>query len=350
MRRGPHAPHEVQEALAQPRRLELIRQHRGERHGDRRARPEHLEQRKVGARDRLEEPLLPEGPRAEALDVGHVGVQDDRQLAGVGPGAGRAQVRHTARKSSARSSGRRAQREVPGGDRRGEAVVERARQAEARVDGVPAQSQGDGVGAEAAGVEEAEHLDGGEVRRAERAELLGAVLLHVPRVPRLLGARRRERQEVRGGDVGHAPGEEHPAEVLEDRVRVLDVLDRLQEDDGVARLGEGLDRRALEAQVLPRVAQPRVLVGLGVRVDADHRGGAAGEHLGAVALAAGHVDHPTADRPRRDPLVDREVAAVPVVLLGHVRQRSLAGELERGHPGRLVALHVAGGGRHGGEG
>ena len=57
--------------------------------------------------------------------------------------------------------------------------------------------------------------------------------------------------------------------MLEDRAGVLDVLDRLQEDDRVAGLGEALDQVALEAQVGPRVAQPGVLVGLRVGVDAD---------------------------------------------------------------------------------
>ena len=58
--------------------------------------------------------------------------------------------------------------------------------------------------------------------------------------------------------------------MLEDRAGVLHVLDRLQEDDRVAGLGEALDQVALEAQVGAHVAQPRVLVGLGVGVDADH--------------------------------------------------------------------------------
>ena len=59
--------------------------------------------------------------------------------------------------------------------------------------------------------------------------------------------------------------------MAQQRVWVLHVLDRLEEHDRVARLGEGLDEIALEAQVVADVAQPRVLVGLGVRVDADDR-------------------------------------------------------------------------------
>ena len=43
---------------------------------------------------------------------------------------------------------------------------------------------------------------------------------------------------------------------------------------------------------------------------------------------------------RRDPLVDDQVAPEPVVLLRHVGQRALAGERERRHAVRLVALDV----------
>ena len=89
-----------------------------------------------------------------------------------------------------------------------------------------------------------------------------------------------------------------------------------------------------------------MLVGLGVGVDADDRRRAlAREHVGAVALAAGHVDDAQAADARGDPLVDDEVAAEPVVLLGHVGQRALAGQLERrdarraGRAGRSVGGH-----------
>ena len=44
-----------------------------------RVRVEHIKQRQVARRDRLPQPLLAERPRAEALDVGHVGVQDDAE-------------------------------------------------------------------------------------------------------------------------------------------------------------------------------------------------------------------------------------------------------------------------------
>ena len=120
----------------------------------------------------------------------------------------------------------------------------------------------------------------------------------------------------------------------------MDVLDRLEEDDRVARLGVVLDEAALEAQVGSGVAKAGVLVRLGVGVDADDLGGRARQRGRAVALAAGEIGHAEAARARGDPLVDGQVAAVPVVLLGHVGQRALARERERRHAVGLVFLHV----------
>ena len=118
------------------------------------------------------------------------------------------------------------------------------------------------------------------------------------------------------------------------------MLDRLQEHDRVGRRRVRLDEIALEPQVGAAVAQARVLVRLRVGVHADdlRRGG--GEHIRAIALAAGHVDHAQPGHARRDPLIHREMAAKPVVLLGHVRQRALTRERERRHAGGLVALLV----------
>src|SRR5689334_11059078 len=80
-----------------------------------------------------------------------------------------------------------AQREVARRDRGREAVVERLRDPQARVDGVPAETlDRDLVRAQPARVEQPEQLDGAELRFAERAELLGAVLVDVPRVARAL--------------------------------------------------------------------------------------------------------------------------------------------------------------------
>ena len=89
-----------------------------------------------------------------------------------------------------------------------------------------------------------------------------------------------------------------------------------------------------------------MLVGLRVGVDADDVGGRSGEHLRAVALAAGQVDDRSPATALGDPLVDGEVAPVPVVLLGHVGKRPLAGQLERRHALGLVLLYV---GAHGGR-
>src|ERR1700759_4376535 len=61
--------------------------------------------------------------------------------------------------------------EVGGGDRRGEAVVERLRQPEPLVDVVPARLQRPAVHAQLARVEEAEDFHPAEVRLAELAEL-----------------------------------------------------------------------------------------------------------------------------------------------------------------------------------
>ena len=101
----------------------------------------------------------------------------------------------------------------------------------------------------------------------------------------------------------------------------------------------------------PRVLQPRVLEGLRVGVHADHGRRRARQHRAAVALAAGEVDDAAAVRARRDPLVDDEVAAVPVVLLRHVGQRALAREVERrdarraGRAGRRARAPCAGANR-----
>jgi hypothetical protein len=88
-------------------------------------------------------------------------------------------------------------------------------------------------------------------------------------------------------------------------------------------------------------------VGLRVGVDAHDRPRRRGQHVGPVALAAGQVDDVEPRDAPCDPLVDDQVAPEPVVLLGHVGERALAGQLERRHAGRLVALHIGVG--HGGR-
>ena len=82
-------------------------------------------------------------------------------------------------------------------------------------------------------------------------------------------------------------------------------------------------------------------MGLGVGVDANHARSRAGEHIRAVALAARHVDHAQAGHARTNPLIDGQMAAKPVVLLWHIRQRALACEGQRRHALRLVALLIS---------
>ena len=176
--------------------------------------------------------------------------------------------------SRARGRGRRvAQREVARGDRRREPVVERLRDPQPRVDPRPTRSRSmrDLVGAQPARVEEAEQLDRAEVRLAQRAELLGAVLVDVPRVAGALGALGRERQDVRRRDVDDAARPATSAKCSRISPGFVHVLDRLEEDDRVARLAERVDRGALEAQVRAARSAGGVLVRLRVRVDSDDR-------------------------------------------------------------------------------
>jgi hypothetical protein len=209
---------------------------------------------------------------------------------------------------------------------------------------VPAAGQGERMHPELAGMKQPQHLDLSEGGPTQRLELVGAVFLDVPRVVGLLGACRGQREQVRGRDVGNPAGGQQSAEVLEHGDRVLDVLDRLQEHDGVKTappaLAERLHQPSLETQVLTAIAQAGVLVGLGVGVDPDDAGRPAGQDLGPVPLAARHIEHPAADHPGADPLVDRQMSPVPVVFGGHVGQRSLAGEGQGRDPGRLVTLNV----------
>ena len=185
----------------------------------------------------------------------------------------------------------------------------------------------------------------GEVRAAEPLELAGAVLVHVPRVVRALGAPWARASARWASRRTRAPSvaDDQRAEVLEHRARVLEVLDRLQEHDRVGRARQNVSTRSRSKRRLARaVAQARVLVRLGVGVDADDARG---------ACARARPSRSPRRRPcrsragrrhvRGDPLVDDEMAAVPVVLLRHVRQRALAGQRQRRHAVGLVALQIA---------
>ena len=99
---------------------------------------EQLEQRQVAAGDRLPQPLLAERPRAEALDVGHVRVQHDRQRAAVAAALAAPRPASTLHPAHGDEVQRRLDprladrpdREVRDGDGRREPAVEAARQPE----------------------------------------------------------------------------------------------------------------------------------------------------------------------------------------------------------------------------
>ena len=80
----------------------------------------------------------------------------------------------------------------------------------------------------------------------------------------------REREQVRRGHVGGPTRPQHVAEVAQHRLGILHVLDRLEEDDGVAGLRVALHQVAHEAHARARVLEASVLVGLGVGVHARH--------------------------------------------------------------------------------
>ena len=144
-----------------------------------------------------------------------------------------------------------------------------------------------------------------------------------------------------------ARGQQRP-QVLEDGHGIGDVLDRLQEHDGVkrARLPVALDEPALEPQSGLPITQPGMLVGLRIGVDADDRRGPSRQHRGPVALAAAHVEDPHAAHTRGNPLVHHEMPPVPVVLVRNVGKRALAGQRQRRHARRLVLLNMLRLGRH----
>ena len=109
---------EGRESLPHARGAQLVAQHGRQRQRQERPRRavgrvaiEELEQRQVARGHRLPQPLLAEGPGPEPLDVGHVGVQDERQLAPV------ARDRHG--RPAARRPGPSSARRLTAGTRRG---------------------------------------------------------------------------------------------------------------------------------------------------------------------------------------------------------------------------------------
>src|SRR3954452_19797355 len=95
-----------------------------------------------------------------------------------------------------------AEDEVARRDRGDETVIEGLRDAQSPVQAIPAELDGDFVDPQLASVKEAEDLDPGEAGLEQLAVLLDGVLAQVPGVVGLLGARGREGEAVRGGDVG----------------------------------------------------------------------------------------------------------------------------------------------------
>ena len=170
------------------------------------------------------------------------------------------------------------------------------------MDAVPAQAlDRELVGAQLAGVEEAEQLDLAEVRARSSSRYSAArYSRRCQGLSDFSAPWRREREPVRRRDVGDRPA--LPAtsrEVLEDRARARgrarSSAGRRPRRSGSAKSST---RSRSKRRFGPRVAQPGVLVGLGVGVDADDLAARAGEHVGAVALAAGEVDDPQAADPR----------------------------------------------------
>jgi hypothetical protein len=90
-----------------------------------------------------------------------------------------------------------------------------------------------------------------------------------------------------------------------------------------------------------------VLVCLGVCVYADHVRRSRRKRRRAVALAAGEIRNAEATRTLGDPLVHGQVAPVPIVLLGDVREGALAGERKWRHAFGLVFLEILQLGRRG---
>ncbi len=235
----------------------------------------------------------------------------------------------------------RAQREVRDGDRRREPVVEAARQAEARVQRVPAERAARARARAACARGTARTCARSrKCARHSRSNSARRYSCTCHGLPERAAPARRERQHVRRRDVDDSVllGDERARSGRAPRpgpVRCSIVCRNTTASAGSEKVS--ISSRA-KRRFARAVAQARVLVRLGVRVDADDARRRAREHVRAVALAAGHVDHAQAGELRRDPLVDDEVAAKPVVLLGHVRQRALAGQRQRRHAVGLVAL------------
>ena len=266
-------------------------------------RVEQVEQRQVAAGDRLPQPLLAERPGAEALDVGHVRVQDDRQRAAI---AAAALTAGTPRRSPAPGRGRPrrrgAQREVRGGDRRREPVVEALGQAEARVHRVPAER--------AARARARAACARGTARTSRPLRSARGTAARTPAarysctcqgLSERAAPLRREREHVRGRDEHgsrarrRASGSARAPRPGPARCSIV-----CRNTTASAGSEKRLDQLALEAQVRARgSAAARARAPRGWRRRRRRSRRVAREHVRAVALAAGHVDHAQAARRAR---------------------------------------------------
>jgi SAM-dependent methyltransferase len=209
------------------------------------------------------------------------------------------------------------------------------------VNAVPPGPNRELVEAQLARVEESEQINRSERRAHKRLELVRRVFTNVPGIARALGAGRGERESVRRRHIGGSARHQQRPKPRQQVLRLVHVLDRLQEDDRVvwSPIVVFLDQGALEMEVRDPVAKPGVLERLGVRIDTDDLGRALGQQGGAVSLATGHVDDALARALLGDPSVDGEVTPEPVVLLRNIRKSALPRERERRHMWRLVALN-----------
>ena len=113
--------------------------------------------------------------------------------------------------------------------------------------------------------------------------------------------------------------------MLEHSLRIVYMLDRLKEYDGVTRaeLAEVLDHAALESEVGRAVAELRVFVRFKIGIQPDDAARAAGKHVRAVTLATGHVQYALTGHTPGDPFVHGQMPPEPIVLLRNVGEGPL---------------------------
>ena len=150
-----------------------------------------------------------------------------------------------------------------------------------------------------------------------------------------------EGEPVRGRDEQPA-ARTHDPETFAHELRVTpDVLDDLQTGDDVdgsrtnGKRGEIAPDEAGEAITRPGMRNRRRVV-----VDAEHRPRRPGQQVGAVTLAAAHLEHRRSRHLREEVMVGGLVAAEPVVLGRDARHGALAGERHRVGVGSSSAVRA----------